>query len=121
MQRNVNSPAEYLAEVPPEQLPLIKHIRQLIKESAPDLQESIRYGMLAYEDHGGLFALAAQKHYVSLYVLATQAIEDMSTELKSINHGKGCLRFKRLDNFPTENIRKLLLHACCLPQRECAK
>jgi uncharacterized protein YdhG (YjbR/CyaY superfamily) len=121
MQRDVNSPAEYLAAVPPEQLPLIKHIRHLIQESAPGLRESIRYGMLVYEDHGGLFGLAAQKHYVSLYVLATQALEDMSIELKNIDHGKSCLRFKRLENFPTETLSKLLRHAASLPQRDCSQ
>jgi uncharacterized protein YdhG (YjbR/CyaY superfamily) len=121
MQRDVNSPEEYLAAVPTEQLPLINHIRSLIQESAPGLRESIRYGMLAYEDHGGLFALAAQKHYISLYVLATQALKDMSIELKNINHGKACLRFKRLDNFPTETIRKLLGHAASLSQRDCSQ
>jgi uncharacterized protein YdhG (YjbR/CyaY superfamily) len=121
MQRNANSPAEYLAQIPTQQLPLIKHIRQLIQEAAPNLEESIRYGMLIYADHGLLFGLAAQKNYVSLYVMATQALVDMSTELKGIDHGKGCLRFKRLDNFPTELIRQLLLHALSLSQRACAK
>jgi uncharacterized protein YdhG (YjbR/CyaY superfamily) len=120
MQREVSSPAEYLAAVPAEQLPLINHIRHLIQKNAPSLRESIRYGMLAYEDHGGLLALAAQKHYVSLYVLATQALTDMATELHHIDHGKGCLRFKRLNDFPTDTIAKLLRHALTLSQRDCA-
>lgn len=121
MQRKVNSSAEYLATVPTEQLPLINHIRHLIQKNVPGLHESIRYGMLAYNDRGGLLALAAQKHYVSLYVFATQALRDMASELQDIDHGKGCLRFKHLNDFPTDTIAKLLRHAVTLSQRDCAK
>jgi uncharacterized protein YdhG (YjbR/CyaY superfamily) len=111
MQRFVASPAEYLAAVPETQFPLVQHLRRLIMEAAPDLRETIRYGMLSYEDEGGLFALAAQKHYVGLYVMAPQAMLDLAEELKPLDHGKGCIRFKRLDLVPTQVISRLLHHA----------
>ena len=61
--------------------------------------------MLSYEDTGALFALAAQKGYVGVYVMATEAMKDMKSDLESIDHGKGCLRFKKLDSVPTETLR----------------
>jgi uncharacterized protein YdhG (YjbR/CyaY superfamily) len=85
----------------------------------PGVDEQIRYGMLAYDDDGGLFGLAAQKHYVGLYVMATQALKDMADELSGLDHGKGYLRFKRLSALPTETIRRLLVHARSLREREC--
>jgi uncharacterized protein YdhG (YjbR/CyaY superfamily) len=121
MQRDVATPAEYIAEVPVAQRPLFDHLRGLIQQSAPDLREVIRWGMLSYEDTGALFALAAQKNYVGLYVMATDALKDMAVELEAVDHGKGCLRFKKLQRVPTETIRTLLIHALGLRERECRK
>jgi uncharacterized protein YdhG (YjbR/CyaY superfamily) len=121
MQRHVATPDEYIAAIPDGQRALFDHLRALIRASAPDLDEGIRWGMLCYEDTGALFALAAQKNYVGLYVMATDALKDMSAELDTIDHGKGCLRFRRLDAVPTATIRKLLIHAHGLHERECRK
>ena len=119
MQREVATPAEYIAAVPEVQRALFDHLRALIQQSAPSLKEGVRWGMLSYEDTGALFALAAQKNYVGLYVMATEALKDMAAELESVDHGKGCLRFKKLDRVPTETIKKLLVHAHGLHEREC--
>ena len=121
MQRFVSSPAEYLATIPEAQRPLVNHLRSLIREAAPDLQESIRYGLLSYEDAGALFGLGAQKHYVGLYVMAPRAMRDLAEELKAIDHGKGCLRFKRLEDVPTPVITRLLRHAMETHERECRR
>jgi uncharacterized protein YdhG (YjbR/CyaY superfamily) len=112
MQRFVSTPEEYLEAIPEPQLPLLQHLRSLILQTAPEAIEEIRYGMLAYELGGGLYGygLAAQKHFVALYV-GPQALADMADELKGIDHGKGCLRFKRLESVPTEVISRLLTHA----------
>jgi uncharacterized protein YdhG (YjbR/CyaY superfamily) len=121
MQRDVATPAEYIAAVPKEQRALFDHLRALIRDSAPSLREGIRWGMLSYDDTGAPFALAAQKNYVGLYVMATDALKDMAAELAKVDHGKGCLRFKRLESVPTETIQKLLAHAQGLHERECRK
>ncbi len=121
MQRFVSTPAEYLAAVPEAQLPLLQHLRTLIREAAPDLREGIRYGMLSYEDDGALFGLAAQKHFVGLYVMAPRTLRDLADELEAIDHGKGCLRFKRLDQVPTPVISKLLRQAKASHERECRR
>jgi uncharacterized protein YdhG (YjbR/CyaY superfamily) len=119
MQRAVSSPQEYLEAIPAGQLPLLEHLRALIREAAPRATEEIRWGMLCYDDGGALFALGAQKHYVGLYVMATRAMDDMAEELKTLDHGKSCLRFKRLSAVPTETIRRLLAHAGTIREREC--
>jgi uncharacterized protein YdhG (YjbR/CyaY superfamily) len=121
MQRHVSSPKEYLKAVPADQLPLLEHCRALIREAAPSAREEIRWGALCYDDGGALFGLAAQKHYVGLYVMATQALKDMQKELAGIDHGKGCLRFRTLAAVPTDTIRRLLTHAKSLAERECKK
>jgi uncharacterized protein YdhG (YjbR/CyaY superfamily) len=119
MQRFVKTPREYLKAVPEGQRPLIDKLRELIREAAPEAREEIRYGMLAYDDDGGLFALAAQKHYVSLYVLATDVLISMKKELAGIDHGKGCLRFKKLESLPIDTLRELLSRAKASKERDC--
>jgi uncharacterized protein YdhG (YjbR/CyaY superfamily) len=121
MQRFVDTPAEYVVQVPEKQRPLFDHLRNLIQTTAPEAREEMRYGMLVYDDTGALFGLAAQKHYVGLYVLATQALTDLADDLAGIDHGKGCLRFKKLEKVPTEVIARLLTHAKGLHERDCER
>jgi uncharacterized protein YdhG (YjbR/CyaY superfamily) len=119
MQRNAANPSDYIGMVPAAQRPLLDHLRALIVEAGPRLQEGLRWGMLCYEDTGALFALAAQKHHVALYVMATQALRDFDAQLAGVDHGKGCLRFRTLAAVPTETLRGLLAHATSLREREC--
>ena len=121
MQRNASSPAEYLRAVPEAQRALVLHLRSLILQAAPGVREEIRWGMLCYDDSGALFALGAQKHFVGLYVMATEALQDMAEELQSLDHGKGCIRFKRLDRVPVELISRLLVHAKETRERACRR
>jgi uncharacterized protein YdhG (YjbR/CyaY superfamily) len=119
MQRDVATPDEYIAAVPQAQLALLQHLRSLIRKAAPKAKEEISYGMLHYDDKGGLFALAAQKNTVNLYVMATDVVAAMSNELAEIDHGKSCLRFKRLEQVPTKTIEKLLQLAKQSHERKC--
>jgi uncharacterized protein YdhG (YjbR/CyaY superfamily) len=119
VQRKVSSPAEYLDAVPEAQLPLVQHLRSLIQQAAPEAREEIRWGMLCYDDSGALFAIAAQKHFVGLYVMATQALAEMADELQALDHGKGCIRFKRLQGVPSQLVSQLLVRAKGCHEREC--
>jgi uncharacterized protein YdhG (YjbR/CyaY superfamily) len=119
MQREVATPDDYIAAVPQAQLALLAHLRGLIRKAAPKAKEEIRYGMLHYDDRGGLFALAAQKNTVNLYVMATDVVAAMSNELADVDHGKSCLRFKKLEKVPTPVIDKLLRAAAKSSQRDC--
>ena len=117
MKRDVQSPEEYLATIPEAQRPLVDHLRRLVRTTAPGLPETIRWGMLSYGEPS-LFALAAQKQYVALYVMATAAVDGMAEALAGVDHGKGCLRFKEFDDVPTGTIRKLLGRARDLREEE---
>lgn len=71
-------------------------VRQMICEYAPELEEVIRYKMLNYgKDDTYVFALNAQKHYVSLYVGTIDKVENAETLLEGYNYGKGCIRIKK--------------------------
>lgn len=104
MKRDVETPMAYLATVPGKQLPIVKRIRKAIRAAAPDVRESMRYGML---DYPGLANLAAQKQYVALYV-APPVLEAHRQNFPGVDTGKSCLRFRRLDQVDVPALEALL-------------
>ncbi|KAB7667718.1 iron chaperone [Bacillus sp. B1-b2] len=71
-------------------------IRKMIVDYAPEMEEEIRYKMLNYgKDDNYVFALNAQKHYVSLYVGTIDKVKNAEALLAGYNYGKGCIRVKK--------------------------
>ena len=58
-------------------------------------------------DYPGLANLAAQKHYVALYVAAS-VLARHKAAFAGLSSGKSCLRFKKLSDFDALAVRKLL-------------
>ena len=84
-------------------------IRQMILSYSPELEESIRYKMLNFgKDEHYIFALNAQKHYVSLYVGTIDKIENAETLLTDYNFGKGCIRVKKTINMEETGLQDFI-------------
>lgn len=84
-------------------------IRQMILCAAPELEESIRYKMLSFgKDELSIFALNAQKHYVSLYVGTIDKIENAESLLTGYNYGKGCIRVKKTINIEETGLQDFI-------------
>ena len=66
---------------------VLEAIRMLILEAAPGTREGIAHGML---DYPGVASLAAQKHYVSLYVRPS-VLGLHAAAFEAISCGKSCL------------------------------
>jgi uncharacterized protein YdhG (YjbR/CyaY superfamily) len=97
MQYDAKTPQEYLELLDPDwRREKLLELRELIMAEGPELIEGISYGMLIYSDaRGGLFALNAQKHYVSFYVGDAKKIDPDGSLLQGLNRGKGCIRFSK--------------------------
>ncbi len=97
MQYDANNAEEYLELLEDDwRKEKLLAIRQMIVTYAPELEEVIRYKMLNYgKDDIYVFALNAQKHYVSLYVGTIDKIENAGALLKGYNYGKGCIRVRK--------------------------
>lgn len=97
MQYDVKSPEEYLAALEEDwRKDKLLQVRQFVLEHGPELEESIRYRMLAYgRDDEWVFGLNAQKGYVSLYVGDIDEIENANELLEPFNTGKGCIRIRK--------------------------
>lgn len=68
-----------------------------------------------------LFALAAQKHYVSLYLLASTSPTALGDLLPGLDCGKGCIRFKARTEIPEEAVGRLLVEAAASTEHNCGK
>jgi len=104
MRRDSSSPQAYREAVDGPQRELLEALRDLVREVAPDIPESIGSGML---DYPGLANLGAQKNYVSLYV-APAVLARHRDAFSGIDCGKSCIRFRRVEQVEPEAVRKLL-------------
>src|SRR5262249_41133330 len=134
MQSTARTVAEYLAELPADRRPAITAVRQLVLDNLdPAYQETMQYGMIGWSVPHRLYpagyhtdpkqplpfaALASQKNYMSLYLMATYCgcTEDSETPDaqwfrsawaatgKKLDMGKACIRFKKLDDLALDVI-----------------
>lgn len=104
-QTNVQS---YLENLPLERQEALKAIRSLIRETLPEINETMRYRMPTYEYKQVFVSMASQKHYMSLY-LDVSLVEKHKAALKHLDCGKSCVRFKKLEDLPLETIKQILI------------
>lgn len=106
----------------------LRELDALIQKSAPHLEPILHggmtgkwlaYGMQPYQTRSmkepsewPVVALAAQKNYISLYVMAAEdgeyVAEKYADELGKVNVGKSCIRFKKSEDLDKDAIQRLL-------------
>lgn len=120
---------EYIASLPKDRQEDIQAIRALILKNLPNgYKEGMQYGMIGYcvplEEYPntyngqplGIIALAAQKNYNSLYLMAVYGnpkIEKWFKEKykasgKKLDMGKSCVHFKRAGDLPLDLIAETI-------------
>lgn len=84
-------------------------VRKMILDYAPEFEEAIRYKMLNFgKDDDYIFALNAQKHYVSHYVGTIKKVEQAEELLKSFNQGKECIRIKKSNHLAETGLEAFI-------------
>ena len=108
MQYSVSNPKDYLAALDDDwRKEVLIGIRDFLLDM--ELQETIAYKMLAYQDQDKtIFHLNAQKNYVSLYVGDHKKIDPSGELLKGLDIGKGCIRFKNKQAYSTSRIKDFI-------------
>jgi uncharacterized protein YdhG (YjbR/CyaY superfamily) len=82
-------------------------LRSHIKHVWPLATEDFSFALPTYSIDGKpAFALASQKEHMVLHVIAIDLLEPFKNELRTIDHGKGCIRFRAL----TPELVSLLDH-----------
>ena len=99
---------DYLEQLEPRRRVALAEVRAIIREEAPEAVETMKYRMPTYEYGTGILcAFASQKRYMSLY-METEAVADHKADLKGLDVGKSCIRFRKLENLPVDTVRMML-------------
>jgi uncharacterized protein YdhG (YjbR/CyaY superfamily) len=112
------TPAEYIAQIDEPRRTAIKAIHAMITKALPKLKPSIQYGMIGYgtyhykydsgrEGDAPIVALASQKGYISVYGCGSQS-ESFKHELPKASFGKGCIRFKKVEDIDWKALEKIV-------------
>jgi uncharacterized protein YdhG (YjbR/CyaY superfamily) len=96
---------EYIGGFPPDvQAELVK-IRALIRETLPDAEERISYGIPGYYQHGQVIFFAAYPRHISVYP-APAGVEEFKADLDRYQQGKGTFQFPLDQPVPYDLIRR---------------
>ena len=101
----------YIAKLPDDRRESFTKLRALIHKAAPKIRESMFYRMPTFETDGLICSMAAQKSYLSFYMCRTELVKKHAAELKHLNCGKCCIRFKRFSDLPAETITAMVKEA----------
>ena len=123
------TPGEYLSSLPEDRREAMAAVRQLLLDNLPEgIVESMNFGMLSYEIPLATYpitynkqplmfaALAAQKHYFSLYLNSIYGFDQIRDQFeaeylatgKKLDIGKVCIRFKTLADLPLDVVGRAI-------------
>ena len=93
MKDNIATFEEYIQPFPVKVQNILKKVREVVFEKAPDGEESISYGMPAYKLYGKrLVYFAGYKNHIGFYATPT-GHEEFKKELSGYKQGKGSVQF----------------------------
>jgi uncharacterized protein YdhG (YjbR/CyaY superfamily) len=98
---------EYIVQFPLEIQEKLKKLRTVIKESAPEAQEKISWGMATFVLHGNLVHFAAFKNHIGFYP-SPSGIDNFKEELSEFKGSKGAIQFPLTKEIPYELISKIV-------------
>ena len=107
-ERIADTPEAYVDGLPEPRREDIGRLHARVREVAPTMAASAKEGMLSYgtyrykyasgrEGEWFVLGIASQKNYISLYA-PTLNLEPYLARLPKADIGRGCSRFKRLDD-----------------------
>ena len=100
--------AEFVESIPAAHRPTFTALQELIEELAPDAVATLKWGTIAYDLDGSLFALSANKKQVNLYILMVGLLAEFESELAGIPQSKCVLRFPPAAELPLETLRRVM-------------
>ena len=98
---------EYIAGFPPDVQAILQKIRQTIRDSAPDAQETINYAIPTFTLNGNLVHFAAFENHIGFYP-APSGMEQFKQELSGYKGAKGSVQFPLDQPMPYALITKIV-------------
>jgi uncharacterized protein YdhG (YjbR/CyaY superfamily) len=97
----------YISQFSPEVQEILREIRKVIKEAAPNAQETISYQMPTFVLFGNLVHFAAYKNHIGFYPTPS-GIDAFKNELAGYKGAKGSVQFPIEKPMPYELIREMV-------------
>lgn len=98
---------EYIAMFPLQVQEILRKIRQIISEEAPNTIEKISYQMPTFYLHGNLVHFAAYKKHIGFYPTPS-GVSMFQKELANYKTAKGSINFPLSEPIPYELIRAIV-------------
>ena len=123
---SIKTPSQYLASLPAERRVTLTKLHNAIRKAAPSLRPHIAYGNIGYGNYHYRYAsgregdwpvvgLASQKQHIGLYLCICDGTgylpEKNKARLGKVSVGKGCIRFRRLENLNLKVAMELVKRA----------
>lgn len=104
----MNEIEKYIQQFPDNVQEILVKIRKLIKETAPEAEELISYGMPGYKTNKKpLVYFAAFKNHIGFYA-TPQGHSEFKDELSKYKQGKGSVQFPLNQPIPYDLIEKMV-------------
>jgi hypothetical protein len=132
MQSTAKTPKEYINSLPEERKEAIEKLRKVILKNLPKgFSEEMSYGMIGYVVPHSLYPegyhcnpklplpflnIASQKNFVAVYHMGIYSSDKLLTwftkeypkySKAKLDMGKGCMRFKKMEQIPYKLIGEL--------------
>src|SRR5512134_1601604 len=107
VKRQFKTMDEYIETFPEETKHILNELRQVIKEVAPEAEETINYQIPTFALHGNLVHFAAFKNHIGFYPTPS-GIEAFKKELSQYELAKGSVQFPIDQPLPYPLIRKIV-------------
>jgi len=100
---------EYITSFPTDVQDILSQFRSIILENAPNVVESIAYGMPAYKLNGKpLVYFAGFKNHIGFYATPT-GHSQFEKELSNYKQGKGSVQFPLNKPMPYDLIKRIVV------------
>lgn len=108
MEKSIITVDEYISSFPEETQKTLQSIRETIRNSALEAEESISYGMPAYKlNKKPLVYFAAFKNHIGFYATPT-GHKEFAEELSKYKQGKGSVQFPINGQMPLDLIERIV-------------
>jgi uncharacterized protein YdhG (YjbR/CyaY superfamily) len=105
----INTIDDYLFQLPENQQLVLEELRQVIRETAPDAEELISYGMPAFKHNGMLVYFAAFAKHCTFFVGNGSLIKEMGDALKGYKTVPSGIHFTPENPLSAELVRDIVL------------
>lgn len=95
----------YIAKAQPFAQPILKHLRKLVHQACPQVEETIKWSFAAFDYKGIFCSMASFKQHCTFGFWKTALLHDPKGILDSKNEAMGSLgRITSMDDLPSDKI-----------------